>query len=60
VAAIGGPLIAGYIHDVTGTYLYSFILAVAFCYMAASLSFFIKKPRKLRGEVATDNAKTSN
>jgi MFS family permease len=53
VAAIGGPLIAGYIHDVTGTYLYSFILAVAFCYMAASLSFFIKKPRKLRGEVAT-------
>jgi MFS family permease len=53
VAAIGGPLIAGYIHDVTGTYLYSFILAVVFCYMAASLSFFIKKPRKLRGEVAT-------
>jgi MFS family permease len=53
VAAIGGPLIAGYIHDVTGTYLYSFILAVAFCYMAASLSFFIKKPRKLREEVAT-------
>ena len=49
VAAIGGPLIAGYIHDVTGTYLYSFILAVVFCYMAASLSFFIKKPRKLRG-----------
>lgn len=53
VAAIGGPLIAGYIHDVTGTYLYSFIVAVVFCYMAASLSFFIKKPRKLRGEVAT-------
>ncbi len=52
VAAIGGPLIAGYIHDVTGTYLYPFALAIVFCYMAASLSFLIKKPRKPRGDLA--------
>lgn len=50
-AAIGGPLIAGYIHDMTGTYLYPFVLAILFCYIAASLSFFIKKPEKLKGDV---------
>jgi MFS family permease len=49
VAAIGGPFIAGYIHDITGTYLYPFVLAIVFCYIAASLSFFIKKPEKLKG-----------
>ena len=53
VAAIGGPLIAGYIHDVTGTYLYPFVLAVVLCYMAASLSFLIKKPRRHKGDLAT-------
>jgi OFA family oxalate/formate antiporter-like MFS transporter len=52
VAAIGGPLVAGYIHDITGTYFYPFALAIVFCYMAASLSFFIKKPQKLKGDVS--------
>jgi OFA family oxalate/formate antiporter-like MFS transporter len=48
VAAIVGPLIAGYILDITGTYLYPFVLAIVFCYIAASLSFLIKKPEKPR------------
>jgi OFA family oxalate/formate antiporter-like MFS transporter len=46
VAAISGPLIAGYIHDVTGSYFYPFLLAVFFCYVAAVSSFFIRAPRK--------------
>lgn len=55
VAAIGGPLIAGYIHDVTGSYLYPFVIAIALCYMAASLSFFIKKPRRQRPDLTESN-----
>ena len=44
VAAIGGPLIAGYIHDVTGSYVYPFIIAILFCYLASTLTFLVKAP----------------
>jgi MFS family permease len=47
VAAIGGPLLAGYIHDVTGTYFYPFLLSIFFCYAGAILSFFIKPPVRI-------------
>ncbi len=47
VAAIGGPLLAGYIHDVTGTYFYPFLLSIFFCYAGAILSFFLKSPVRI-------------
>ncbi|MER3447698.1 MAG: hypothetical protein C4291_13080 [Candidatus Dadabacteria bacterium] len=46
VAAIGGPLIAGYIYDISGTYFYAFLLSIFFCYAAAVSSFFIKPPER--------------
>jgi len=51
LAAIGGPLIAGYIHDITGSYLYPFLIAILFCYIAASLTFSVKAPKRKRKEV---------
>src|SRR3990172_1081057 len=47
VAAIGGPLLAGYIHDITGSYFYPFLLSIFFCYAGAILSFFIKPPVRI-------------
>src|SRR3972149_1138954 len=47
VAAIGGPLLAGYIHDITGSYFYPFLLSIFFCYAGAILSFFIKPPIRI-------------
>jgi len=44
IAAVTGPIVAGYIFDISGSYNYSFILAIGFCYLAAVLTFFIKKP----------------
>ncbi|MGQ0793203.1 MAG: MFS transporter [Deltaproteobacteria bacterium] len=44
VAAVAGPPLAGYIHDIAGNYHYSFSLAVVFCYIAAGAAFFIKAP----------------
>lgn len=47
VAAIGGPLLAGYIHDISGTYFYAFLLTIFFCYAAAISSFFVKPPERV-------------
>ena len=47
VAAIVGPLGAGYVHDITDSYFYPFLLAIFFCYIAAASSFFIKTPTRL-------------
>jgi len=52
VAAISGPLVAGYIHDITGSYFYPFLLAVFFCYVASFSSFFIKAPKKINERIA--------
>jgi MFS family permease len=46
IAAIAGPFIAGFVHDLTGAYFYPFLLAAFFCYVSAFLSFFIKPPEK--------------
>ena len=46
VAAISGPILAGYLFDRTGSYFYPFLIAIIFCYFAAFLTFFIKKPVK--------------
>lgn len=53
VAAIGGPLVAGYIHDITGSYFYPFLLAILFCYAASMFSFFIKTPERLIRDTAS-------
>jgi len=44
IAAIGGPLLAGYVHDVAGTYTYPFVFTIICCYLAAAGAFFIKTP----------------
>jgi MFS family permease len=44
LAALIGPILAGYIFGVTGSYSNSFILAIACCYLASILTFFIRKP----------------
>jgi MFS family permease len=44
IAAIGGPLLAGYVHDVTGTYVYPFVFTIICCYLAAAGAFFMKPP----------------
>ena len=53
IAAIGGPLLAGYIHDISGTYFYAFLLSIFFCYAAAVSSFFIKSPERVARSVAS-------
>jgi len=45
IAAIGGPILAGYIHDVLGSYQYPFIFTIFCCYLAAAGGFIIKTPR---------------
>jgi len=44
-AALTGPILAGYLFDVTGSYFYPFITALVFCYSASFLTFLIKNPR---------------
>ena len=46
LAAIAGPLLAGYIYDTTGSYSLPFITAIIFCYLAAFGAIFIKNPIK--------------
>lgn len=53
VAAIGGPLLAGYIHDISGTYFYAFLLTIFFCYAAAISSFFVKPPERVVRTIAS-------
>lgn len=53
VAAISGPLFAGYIHDITGSYFYPFLIAIFFCYVASASSFFIKTPQKINKEMVS-------
>lgn len=47
LAAVIGPPAAGYIHDLTGTYSYAFLISIVFCYAAAAASFFIKPPERV-------------
>ncbi|MCI0482234.1 MAG: MFS transporter [Candidatus Dadabacteria bacterium] len=44
IAAIGGPILAGYVHDVTGTYVYPFVFTIICCYLAAAGALFMKAP----------------
>ncbi len=54
-AGIIGPIVAGYIYDLTGTYFYPFLLAIICCYIAALGAFFIKEPRKKIKRVLGEN-----
>lgn len=44
IAAIGGPILAGYVHDITGSYVYPFVFTIICCYIAAAGAFFMKAP----------------
>lgn len=44
-AGIIGPIVAGYVFDVTGDYFYPFLLAIVCCYIAAFGAFFIREPK---------------
>ncbi len=46
IAAVGAPILAGYVFDITGSYFYPFLFAMICCYLAAIGSFFIKAPTK--------------
>lgn len=41
-----GPLIAGYMYTVTGSYSLAFLLSAALNFVAFALLFFLKKPRR--------------
>jgi len=44
IAAIGAPILAGYVFDITGSYYYPFLFAIFACYLAAIGTFFLKTP----------------
>lgn len=44
IAAIGAPILAGYVFDITGSYYYPFLFAIFCCYLAAIGAFLIKDP----------------
>jgi OFA family oxalate/formate antiporter-like MFS transporter len=44
IAAIGAPILAGYVFDVTGSYYYPFLFAIICCYLAAFGTFLLKTP----------------
>ncbi|MEM4408950.1 MAG: MFS transporter [Candidatus Caldarchaeum sp.] len=46
LAAVSGPLIAGYIYQKTGSYHYAFSLTIAFCLVAAISTFMIRTPSR--------------
>ena len=45
VAGIAGPLLAGSVFDMTGSYLWAFVPAGVACFIAAGISFGLKSPR---------------
>lgn len=44
LAALTGPIFAGYLYDISGSYQYPFIVATVLCFMASFLTYFIKNP----------------
>lgn len=46
IAAISAPILAGYVFDITGSYYYPFLFAIACAYIAALGTFFLKKPTR--------------
>ena len=45
VAGIAGPILAGSVFDMTGSYLWAFIPAGAACLVAAGISLGLKSPQ---------------
>ncbi|MFH1068394.1 MAG: OFA family MFS transporter [Candidatus Glassbacteria bacterium] len=52
VAGIVGPILGGKVFDLTGDYKIAFISGGIFCFVAAGLSFFLKKPVSARTDSA--------
>lgn len=46
LAALTGPLIAGFLFDFTSSYFLAFLLATVLCFISAFLTFLIKPPVK--------------
>ena len=46
IAAIGAPILAGYVFDITGSYYYPFLFAIGCAYLAALGTFFLKQPTR--------------
>ncbi|GJL74481.1 OFA family MFS transporter [Nitrosomonas sp.] len=46
VAGIAGPILAGSVFDLTGSYMWAFILSGVACLIAAGISFGLKSPRR--------------
>ncbi len=44
LAAITGPILAGFLFDISGNYFYPFIAAILLCYLASFLSLLVKEP----------------
>jgi len=55
LAAIGAPILAGYVFDITGSYYYPFLFAIFCCYLAAIGAFFIKTPVYKPKQIETTN-----
>ncbi len=51
LASITGPLLAGYLHDTSGSHYNEIILAAVICFITAASTFLITTPK--RGEAAT-------
>ena len=55
IAAIGAPILAGYVFDITGSYYYPFLFAIACCYVAAFATFLLKTPTRKPKEFESVN-----
>lgn len=51
IAAIGAPILAGYVFDITGSYYYPFLFAIICAYIAAFGTFFLKKPTRKPAQI---------
>ncbi|MEM7009459.1 MAG: MFS transporter [Thermodesulfobacteriota bacterium] len=54
IAAIGAPLLAGYVFDITGSYYYPFLFAILCAYLAAAAALFLKQPTKKPVQIETE------
>jgi MFS family permease len=47
VGGAAGPLVAGLVHDLTGSYRIAFLIAIALCFVS-SVAIWLAAPRRVR------------